>query len=113
MTKRHAQSEQRQDLEQFFESLPRAEPHYFRSQTTKNYLLLEWRSIAMMYDFYVKNWCNEREKTPLSITVLIFQLNNFALFAPKKDQCDIFSRYNVENYILHQERKKEARDEKN
>lgn len=113
------QSAQQQELTLFFDSLPATESHYCRATTTKKYLLAEWHSKARLYDFYANNWCSEREKQPLSMTVFneIFEKKNLSLYAPRKDQCDICARYLVENiseadYSLHQEKKKEAREEK-
>ena len=52
----------------------------------------------------------------------VFKNKNLSLFTPKKDQCELWVRYSVGNlstdayrpfYYLHQERKNEARIEKN
>uniref|UniRef100_A0A034WBB7 Uncharacterized protein n=1 Tax=Bactrocera dorsalis TaxID=27457 RepID=A0A034WBB7_BACDO len=113
------QSVQQQELSMFFDSLPATESHYCRATTTKKYLLSEWQSKTKLYDFYKNNWCTEHEKQPLSMTVFndIFENKKLSLYAPRKDQCDICARYRVgniseEDYLLHQEKKKEAREEK-
>lgn len=113
-------SQDRQSLNSFFDSLPSMESHYCRASTNKRYLLPEWRSKKMIYDFYVNDWCKSQKVHPLSISVFyeIFDIKNLSLFSPKKDQCETCSRYSVDNlsyedYTLHQEKKEEARNEKN
>lgn len=111
---------QRQNLESFFDSLPLMESHYCRARTQKKYLLPEWSSKKMVYDFYVNDWCTKQCVKNLSITKFneIFNIRNLGLFIPKKDQCEKCVRYSVgnlslEEYLLHQEKKEDARTEKN
>lgn len=112
-------TDKKQCLHEFFDALPSVESHYCRAVTQKKYLLPEWRSKRELYDFYVNNWCKNKNVQPLSITVFnkIFHQRNCGLFAPKKDQCEICARYSVgdlsyEEYTFHQEKKEETRTEK-
>ena len=69
-------------------------------------------------------WCKLQNTQHLSFTKFneVFENKNLSLFTPKKDQCELGVRYSVGNlstdayrpfYYLHQERKNEARIEKN
>lgn len=85
----------------------------------KKYLLPEWRTKKGLYDFYVNDWCKEKNMQSLSVAVFYktFDFKNLALFLPKKDQCELCARYSVgnlpyEEYALHQKKKTEARNEK-
>lgn len=113
-------SEEKKDMNLFFDSLPVMESHYCRAVTQKKYLLPEWRSKQMLYDFYSKDWCATHNVRPLSLRTFhsVFESRNLGLFAPKKDQCEICARYSagttpLEEYSCHQEKKEEARMEKN
>lgn len=112
-------SEEKKLLHLFFDSLPMMESHYCRAVTSKKYLLPEWRSKQMIYDRYCHDWCATRNVRPLSITAFnsIFSTRNLGLFLPKKDQCDLCTRYSLgsiplEDYNKHQQKKEEARTEK-
>lgn len=110
----------KQNLNIFFDSLPLMESHYCRSVTKKKYLLPEWRSKKMIFDLYATDWCSTNNVQPLSPSLFYseFEKRNISLFTPKKDQCEKCALYSVgnlsnEKYNCHQERKEEARLEKN
>lgn len=104
---------------EFFESLPTMESHYCRKSTEKKYLLPEWPSKKSVYDVYVK-WCNERNVKALSVCTFnnAFDVKNFGLYQPKKDQCSTCFSHKLgqhedeQKYDLHIKMKEEARKEK-
>lgn len=105
-------------LNNFFDSLPKMESHYCRASTDKLYLEPNWTSKQALYKEYCK-WTHEKNVKPLSSTVFanVFSKKNLSLFRPKKDECDICVAYRTGNisqemYNLHQEKKNEARAEK-
>ncbi|CAG9837589.1 unnamed protein product [Diabrotica balteata] len=103
----------------FLDSLPVMESHYCRSSSQKKYLLAEWQSRQSVYEFYSKDWCKSRKEEPPSIASFskTFDEKNFALFRPKKDECEKCVSYRVgqlseEEFKSHVQRKVEAREEK-
>nr|CAI5819548.1 unnamed protein product [Callosobruchus analis] len=79
-----------------------------------------WSSINELYKFYSKHYCDENSITPVSKTLFFEEFNkeNISIYIPKKNMCDICVAYGTRNigqeeYDLHQEMKKEAREEKN
>lgn len=112
-------AKQRQGLKNFFESLPVLDSHYCRATTKKKYLLPEWSSKQSLYEFYVKDWCQNQNYVPLSIAVFyeMFDAKNLGLFFPRKDQCEKCAMYKVgkvseAEISIHLKKKDEARAEK-
>lgn len=106
-------------LENFLSSLPSMESHYCRAHTNKKYLEPLWKSKQELYKFYANDWCKQENEKPLSLAKFLqtFESKNLSLFRPKKDECDICVAFRAKNvseaeYNLHQERKEEARKEK-
>lgn len=64
-----------ENLNEFFESLPKVESHYCRASTSKLYLEPMWTSTNELYRFYKENYCIENQKESVSRTV--FFLMNF------------------------------------
>lgn len=95
------------------------ESHYCRDTTQKKYLLPEWPTKQSLYEIYKDDWCTERNVLPLSITAFseAFEIKNFSLYLPKKDQCEKCALYKVgnlspEEFKEHRNKKDEARKEK-
>lgn len=112
-------SEPKQSLIQFLDVLPVMESHYCRATSQKLYLLPEWNSKEALYQFYVDDWCKKRNIKALSKCLFsnVFESKNLALFKPKKDQCEKCACYKVgtvteEEYRVHIEKSKQAREEK-
>ncbi|XP_072378606.1 uncharacterized protein [Diabrotica undecimpunctata] len=112
-------SQPKQSLFQFLDSLPVMEAHYCRATSQKLYLLPEWKSKESLYQFYVNDWCKNQNIKPLSIALFSneFEGKNFALFRPKKDQCEKCTCYKVgtiteEQHRDHIEKVNQAREEK-
>ncbi|CAH1113895.1 unnamed protein product [Psylliodes chrysocephalus] len=108
-----------ENLYEFFESLAKVESHYCRSSTSKLYLEPMWTSTNELYRFYKENYCVENQKESVSRTVFFneFCKKNYSIYIPKKDLCDkciAFKTKNIteEEYNLHQQMKREARDAK-
>ncbi|CAG9786483.1 unnamed protein product [Diatraea saccharalis] len=123
--RRHRQSSEpmiskpKESLIKFLESLPVMESHYCRATSQKLYLLPEWKSKESLYQFYVDNWCKEKNVKALSICAFsnAFESKNLGLFRPKKDQCEKCACYKVgtvsrEQHMAHIEKVKQAREEK-
>ncbi|CAH1113859.1 unnamed protein product [Psylliodes chrysocephalus] len=103
----------------FFSELSKVESHYCRSSSDKLYLEPNWKPKASLFQFY-KRWCQEKQIATSSIASFchVFEKMNLSLFRPKKDECDKCVAYRNGNlpddvFNLHQEKKIEARDEKN
>ena len=98
--------------------------HYCRANTQKKYLIPEWRSKRLLYDFYVNDWCKTRNVHALSICNFHKEtdLQNLGLCYPKKDQCAICALFKSDilptlkrahiSHLEHQSKKEEAREEK-
>lgn len=76
-------------LRHFLESLPKMPSHYCRKDTKKLYLEYSFESKAQLYRIY-KEHCTADQKIPLSSCYFseTFENLNFAIFSPKKDQCN-------------------------
>lgn len=112
-------AKERQELDRFLDSLPNMESHYCRDTTQKKYLLPEWPTKQSLYEIYKDDWCTERNVRPLSIAAFseAFEIKNFSLYLPKKDQCEKCALYKVgnlspEEFKEHRNKKDEARKEK-
>lgn len=112
-------SKDRQELDNFLNSLPIMESHYCRATSQKKYLQPEWPTKMSLYQFYKNDWCKSRDVRSLSIAAFYnaFDAKNLALYIPKKDQCEKCSLFKVGNlpeveYLEHQQKKEEARREK-
>lgn len=55
------------NLVQFYEELPKMESHYCRASTKKLYLEPIWKSKSDLYDFYKKDWCQQKAIKPVSL----------------------------------------------
>ncbi|CAG9828453.1 unnamed protein product [Diabrotica balteata] len=80
---------------------------------SKKNLLAEWQSRQNAYELYVNDWCKSRKEEFSKI----FDEKNFALFLPKKDECEKCVSYRVgqlweKEFKSHIQRKVEAREEK-
>lgn len=109
----------KENLRQFFREIPKTESHYCRASSAKLYLEPNWTSKSALYSLYKNTWCIEKGTNALSIAIFykIFDEMNLSLFRPKKDECDTCATYKAgnlsqEEYTLHQEKKKEAREAK-
>lgn len=105
-------------LKAFFDLLPKMESHYCRSSTNKTYIQPQFRSLNDLYSAYVKH-CKENNVAYSSVTKMkkFFREQNYSLFSPKKDQCDICTSHktgniNEEEFQKHQKTKTDARKEK-
>lgn len=96
------------------------ESHYCRSSTTKLYLEPMFDSFNTLYREYRTSCGGTSGTSKLASKGLfkrIFSEMNIGLFSPKKDLCDVCCRYESGNlseeiYNLHQNRKIDAREEK-
>nr|XP_022904026.1 uncharacterized protein LOC111416287 isoform X2 [Onthophagus taurus] len=107
-------------LRSFYERLPKMESHYCRARSSKLYLEPIWQSKADLYLEYQKYSQQENPQVKtLSIKTFyaIFDEMNLSLYQSKKDQCDLCANFKANNlseeeYLQHQKRKEEAREEK-
>lgn len=111
--------EQKQNLNTFFETLPKLESHYCRKSTTKLYLEPHFKTKSEIYSIYKDDWCVKNNIRPLSIAAFsnTFEEMNLSLFSPKKDECDVCVGFRTKNidesvYNEHVLKKEEARMEK-
>lgn len=112
------ESDGRNFIAQFLNSLPKMESHYCRASTTKLYLEPLWNSHAAVYQEYTVQ-CRNKGTSPMSRKTFmeVFSGMNISLFSPKKDQCDICAAHSVGNitdgeYSEHCQQKEKARSEK-
>ena len=106
-------------------SFPKVEGHYIRKDSNRQFLGPEL-NISRMYDLY-KETCIQDSYEPVSKAVYRRTFNeefNYSFHVPKKDQCNICTRYNQSisegsvtdemrtEYEKHQNRKVRARQEK-
>lgn len=78
------------------ESFPKAESHYCRAKTNKEYLCSSL-NLAMMYGLYVEK-CEEQSIAPLKQSMYRWIFNteyNIDFLAPKSDRCDLCEEYNM------------------
>lgn len=116
INKRH--EEGRQQIRDYLNVLPKVESHYCRQSTSRQYLEPIWRTKSNVFREYEK-YCTERNIKSLKYKVFedVFNEMNLSIFMPKKDQCDLCIGYQTSNvsqeeYVLHQQRKEEARQQK-
>lgn len=107
------------NVEEFLNVLPKMESHYCRASSSRLYLQPEWTSATQLYEFYTKNWCVNKNVSPMSIYTFHIALKNMniSLYHPKKDQCELCACYSQGNvneleYKEHIKKKEEARTEK-
>lgn len=117
--RRDRYKEMKSKLQEFFEQLPKVESHYCRSKSSKLYLEPTWTSKSELYNVYKNVWCKEKGINYFSVATFshIFAEMNLSIFRPKKDECDKCVSYKTGNlpeelHVLHQEKKKEAREAK-
>lgn len=106
-------------------SFPKVDGHYIRKDSNRQFLGPEL-NISRMYDLY-KEKCIQDSHEPVSKAVYRRTFNeefNYSFHVPKKDQCNICTRYNQSisdgtvtdemrtEYEKHQNRKVRARQEK-
>lgn len=118
-------SEERKNLiRNHINSFPTIESHYCRKATTRQYLG-ENLNISKMYDLYVSKCNNEWEVSAEKISLYRHIFNtefNLGFHQPTKDACkycewfkglnDHEKEVNLEEYNAHQNRKTQARDQK-
>ena len=105
-------------IREFLKTLPTMPSHYCRKSSSKNYIEPMFNSKAEVHQEY-KKWCTGKLITPSSRQVFVneFDTGNYALFQPRKDQCDLcvsYSEGNVdeESYLRHRQRKEQAQKSK-
>lgn len=109
-------------VQHHIEAFPVMESHYCRKDSKKKYLAPDIKSINNMYQLYIKT-CKESERVPVSSFIYreIFNSKyNLSFFHPKKDLCNICTRYGKsdlkedleEDYQEHLQRKKICQEEK-
>lgn len=104
---------------EFLDSLPKMESHYCRASSRKKYLESTWDSVTGdLFDEYL-NFCsmNEKQAYCKSSFSKTFHKLDYAIFKPRKDQCNkclAFKNKNLsqDEYDKHQAKKVKARDEK-
>lgn len=108
-------SEGRSKIKDFLASLDTMPSHYCRKSTGKTYFE---RSFATKSDILKEynEWCKERNITPSSRQLVYdeIDLGNYAVFKPRKDQCDLCVGHEAgnvddEKYEVHINRKDQAR----
>ncbi|CAH1099616.1 unnamed protein product [Psylliodes chrysocephalus] len=112
-------SSKKDNLKDFFHSLPKLESHYCRASSQRLYLEPIWQSKLALYGEYVRFCQNKQVLEPLSTKVFYEQFyeNKLSLYRPRKDQCDICVSHKSGNmteddYLRHINRKDRARQEK-
>lgn len=106
-------------LKKFVTLLNKLPSHYCRKTTNKLYLEQTFTTYQSLYNVY-KSSCENEGIDALTINKMkdVLSEMNVSLFRPRKDQCDVCLAYTnkhlTENeYEVHQNEKKKARDEKN
>lgn len=106
------------DLEAWIQKLPKMPSHYCPLQSKRLYLEGPFDTKQEVYDLYAKH-CNEKNMRPLSKSFLFefLEENNFAIYKPRKDQCDLCTSYKMkqiteEEYQNHKNMKDRAQVEK-
>ncbi|XP_047513909.1 uncharacterized protein LOC125055490 [Pieris napi] len=120
---RKIDSEVKDSVFNFINSIPRIESHYLRAQTTREYISCE-KCLADLYRDY-KNLREQNNLPPASASTFSRIFNeefNISFYVPKKDQCDLCESYKnadgednarlSENYENHLKEKGLARLEK-
>lgn len=118
-------SDQKQFVKEHINSFPKVAGHYTRKDTNREFLGPEL-SVSKMYQLY-KESCIEKAIDPVKLSMYrkIFNENfNLSFHIPKKDQCNTCTQYynaeaqgtlstdQKEAYTKHQQRKVQAREEK-
>jgi hypothetical protein len=88
-----------QFVREHIESFPLIDSHYCRKDSKKRYLASEIKSVTNMYRLYMER-CEESERTAVSeykYRSIFCEDYNISFFKPKKDQCNICSKYNKAN----------------
>jgi len=113
------------NVKDHIESFPVMDAHYIRKDTHRKYLGSDL-SINKMYELYQEE-CNAKGNQSVSRGVYrkVFNENyNYSFHVPKKDQCAKCAAYNQakledsvsdkmkKEYKIHQQNKKDAREEK-
>lgn len=111
-------SSNRLEIQQFLTSLPAMPSHYCRKSSSKTYLEPVFNSKAEVYQAYME-WCKKKGSVIASRQVFVneFDIGNFSIYSPRKDQCDICVSYSEGNtdeatYLLHRLRKDQAQKAK-
>lgn len=84
-----------QFVKDHIESFPVMESHYCRKDSKKKYLYPDVKSTVKMYSLY-KALCTETHKKPVSESKyreIFNQEYNFSFFNPKKDLCNLCTKY--------------------
>ncbi|KAK3731892.1 hypothetical protein RRG08_043227 [Elysia crispata] len=113
-----ASSSNRTAIKEFLASLATMPAHYCRKSSSKKYIERSFNSKMEVYQEY-KNWSKGRQLPIASRQVFVdeFDAGNFAIFRPRKDQCDLCVSYAEGNvseatYTLHRLRKDMAQKAK-
>ena len=113
-----ASSSNRTAIKEFLASLATMPAHYCRKSSSKKYIERSFNSKMKVYQEY-KNWSKGRQLPIASRQVFVdeFDAGNFAIFRPRKDQCDLCVSYAEGNiseatYTLHRLRKDMAQKAK-
>lgn len=84
---------QQQSKNDFFDSLPTLDSHYCRSSSSRKYLQPDWITKMDLYKFYKSDWCRSRNTLSRTSFFEGMSLRNLSLFKPKKDECEICTKY--------------------
>ncbi len=112
--------EESEFLKQWLENLPKMDSHYCRNTPTykDKKFLYPGHTVAQLHREYVESAKTERVR-PLSYKTFsdIFHEENYSVFVPRKDRCDVCEAYKHGNisqqeYDEHTKLKNDARDEK-
>lgn len=106
--KTKGKSANRMTIIEFLKCLPTVPSHYCRKSSSKNYLEPFFNSKAEVYLEYT-TWCEGKGQ----VFNDEFDEGNYALFQPRKDQCDLCISYGEGNvdeatYVLHRQKKEQA-----
>lgn len=111
-------TEKRNEIRQFLESLPKMESHYCQVSSALKYLEPIWESKQQLFREYQRA-CIEKVIEPASKTLFntVFKTAGIGFYLPKKDQCETCLKYKLskitaEEYNSHQKIKENSRKEK-
>ncbi|KAF6206713.1 hypothetical protein GE061_017949 [Apolygus lucorum] len=115
---RDALKQRNAHLKSFLEMIPKLPSHYARKDTNKLYLQVDFACFADLHNVYKKK-CADDGLEPLCRTAFdkVCKRFNIAIFQPRKDQCDLCSKVQVnsnptELYLRHRTLKDRAQREK-
>lgn len=122
VTKQGKQYEERLNFfKKWLEDVPKLESHYRRKYTRKLYFQSDFKTYTQIYEFYSKDCESHKENgiAPISFPMFMSELNkqNFSIFNPRNDMCDICLSYAAKNvsqeqYDSHRQEIENMREEK-